>query len=214
MILKNFVVFEGIDGSGTTTQMQKLESRFAAEGKSGLVRFTREPTANEIGRLLRQFLSGKISAHPDTLAFLFAADRNEHLFGRGGIAEETGNGRAVFSDRYLFSSLAYQGESGSPDLPQKLNGDFPLPEYVFFFDLDPETAMQRILARSTLEHTEREIFEETGFQKQVSGKYKSLFASFRQTAPDMHILTIDAALPPEEIAGKIWKTAGILPKFN
>jgi dTMP kinase len=72
-------------------------------------------------------------------------------------------GKAVFSDRYLFSSLAYQGETLSDDLAVSLNRDFPLPEVLLFFDLDAEAAMGRVERRGE----DREIYETIAFQRRV-----------------------------------------------
>ena len=210
MSLRNFIVFEGIDGTGTTTQLRMLEARFHGteiEGKSA-VRFTSEPTSGEIGKLIRKALKGDVSFTPDTMARLFAADRGEHIFGSGGIKELVDKGNAVFSDRYLFSSLAYQGEAGDPGLPALLNRDFPLPEYLFFFDIDPQTSMDRVEKRAgTLE-----IYEKLDFQKKVRQRYLAIFADFEKSASGMHVIRINAAEPIDTIAENIWSIVQNMPK--
>ena len=87
-ILKNFAVFEGIDGSGTTTQLEILEKYFR-ENPNCLPPFykTNEPTDGSIGKLIRLSLRKEVLLCPGTIAFLFAADRNEHIYGPGGIKE-------------------------------------------------------------------------------------------------------------------------------
>ncbi|MGL4985784.1 MAG: dTMP kinase, partial [Treponemataceae bacterium] len=132
MVLPNFIVFEGIDGSGTSTQMQILKDRL----KNDDIFFTAEPTTQETGKFLRQILGSKISVHPKTAAYLFAADRCEHLYGTGGIVEALSQNKVVICDRYLFSSLAYQTQECGVELPSLLNKDFPLPQIVFFFDIE------------------------------------------------------------------------------
>lgn len=210
MILHNFAVFEGIDGTGTTTQMNRLKDRYASvPGASDSVVFTGEPTSGEIGKLIRRALRGDISFKADTMARLFAADRGEHLDGSGGIRELLAAGKAVFSDRYLFSSLAYQGETGTAGLPNLLNRDFPLPEYLFFFDIDPDVSMDRVERRAgTLE-----IYEQRDLQRKVRERYLDLIAGFEKSDPEMCVIRLDASRTIDEIAAKIWSIARNLPKI-
>ncbi len=105
-ILKNFIVLEGLDGSGTTTQMNNLGEKYHKNGISH--QLTMEPTDNHVGKLIRQVLEKEIEVEPETLAVLFSADRYEHIFGRKGIKELTENNTWIICDRYLFSSIAYQ----------------------------------------------------------------------------------------------------------
>ncbi len=127
-ILKKFIVLEGLDGSGTTTQIKMLSDKFKNSGIKLLV--TAEPTDNRIGRIIRETLHHKYKIKPDTLALLFAADRNEHLFGKKGIIDYLDEGYYVISDRYFFSSIAYQSLNCDLDWVIALN-NFPLPEYLF-----------------------------------------------------------------------------------
>ena len=87
MILKNFIVFEGIDGAGTSTQIKKLVERGNAELGSGHFAATAEPTGSETGLFLRRMLAGNFHVDEKTNAYLFAADRCEHIFGKGGVRE-------------------------------------------------------------------------------------------------------------------------------
>lgn len=211
MILRNFAVFEGIDGTGTTTQLNLLRDSFDrnAAGEKSPVWFTCEPTSGEIGRLIRRALSGEIELSGDAMARLFAADRAEHIYGSGGIVERLDSGLAVFSDRYLFSSLAYQGETVSPELPRKLNEDFPLPEFLFLFDLDPDAAMERVERRAG----KLEIYEKRDFQRKVRARYLETVDRFEREEPALRVIRIDAALPVGTIAEKIWSIASLLPKL-
>ncbi len=211
MILRNFVVFEGIDGTGTTTQIERLKSAYALrQGENqNLIHFTCEPTSGEIGRLIRRALRGEIHFTPDTMARLFSADRGEHLFGENGIESLIAQGKAVFSDRYLFSSLAYQGEAGNPDLPLLLNGNFPLPEYLFYFDLDEDTAMSRVEKRAG----SLEIYEKRDFQNKVRSRYLEIIERFEHEEKNMKVTRIDASSSIDEIAEKIWSIARNLPKM-
>lgn len=212
MLLRNFVVFEGIDGTGTTTQLDRLKARYAERctGGNTPVFFTCEPTGSEIGKLVRKGLKGDPEFTPDTMARLFAADRGEHIYGKDGILSHLEKGEAVYCDRYLFSSLAYQGSAGDPELPRALNRDFPLPEFLFFFDIDPDAAMDRVERRSL----PLEIYEKREFQKRVRERYMDVIADYERTEPGMRVVRIDAARPIDEIAEKIWSIVRNLPKMG
>ena len=214
MLLKNFAVFEGPDGAGRSTQLARLKSRFAAEKGEDAALFTCEPTGGDVGKLLRRMLAGEVPAHPDTLSFLFAADRHEHLYGAGGVLKALERGKAVFCDRYLFSSIVYQGASGKAHLPLKLNEGFPLPEILFLFEIAPDEALRRVQKRNADANIKEEIFENIDFLRKVAAGYKDVAAAFRKKEPKMKIVEIDAALPQEEIAEIIWSEAKNLPKIE
>jgi dTMP kinase len=204
MVLRNFIVFEGIDGSGTSTQIGKLREK--TENRP--VWYTCEPTALETGTFIRRFLRGEFSLTPETAAFLFAADRQEHLYGPGGIAEQAANGTLVICDRYIFSSMAYQspecGASGGPNLTDELNRNFPLPEYLFFFDIDPVISLNRIIHRKITE-----IYEKADFLTRVREEYQRVLARYEGCG--MNIIRIDGTDSIEHTAEKIWNIVGNLP---
>jgi dTMP kinase len=201
-ILRNFVVFEGGDGSGTTTQLGLLEKRLEA----GAVKFfsTFEPTDHPIGKIIRRGLRGEIPLAPETVARLFAADRGEHLFGKDGIVERCGRGELVVSDRYAPSSLVYQGITCGEELPTLLNRDFPGPELILFFDIDPETAQKRMETRPG-----KEIYEHLEFQIEARRRYKAVLPRFE--AEGVRVETIDASLPLDEVAAQVWTALQKLP---
>jgi dTMP kinase len=204
-ILCNFAVFEGGDGSGTTTQMALLEGRFRDRRPRGPVFHpTCEPTAGPVGALIRSALKKEISVHPDTLARLFAADRTEHLYAPEGIVERCGRGELVVSDRYTLSSLVYQGITSGGELPRSLNAGFPLPELLLFFDIDPETAGQRLRSRPALE-----LFEYLDFQRLVREKYRSLLGEYQNAGVRVEI--IDASASPETVAEAVWSAVLNMP---
>lgn len=198
MILKNFIVFEGIDGAGTSTQIKVLQKRKDADRFF----FTTEPTDSETGKFLRKMLKGDVELDPRTSAFLFAADRNEHLYGKGGtncgVVEKCQNGKIVVSDRYLFSSLTYQSVTCGDELPRKLNESFPLPEILFFFDINPEISLKRVLGRG-----ETEIYEKLDFQKATAERYRKVIAEYEAMNTGMKIVRLDATLPVEKVADLI-----------
>lgn len=197
MILKNFIVFEGIDGAGTSTQIKKLveknPSKFIA---------TAEPTSLPTGKFLRQMLAGEFSVDEKTNAFLFAADRCEHIYGKGGVKELTENGKIVVSDRYLFSSLAYQSVSCGKEFPLFLNSKFPLPQLLFYFEINPEISLARVNSRNE----RKEIYEKLDFQKKTAELYNSVIEDYEKTSAEtgMKIVRIDASKSIDEISDEIF----------
>jgi dTMP kinase len=208
-IFRNFVVFEGGDGSGTSTQIELLRGRFQSrpKGEFPVLFTTFEPTDNPIGGMLRQALRGILPLRPETIARLFAADRNEHLFGAGGIRERCLGGDLVVSDRYVPSSLVYQGIECGENLPALLNRDFPLPELLLFFDIDPNIALQRLENRP-----ERDFYERLEVQILVRERYKALLPAY--AAGGTRLEYLDASKPAEEVAEEVWRVLQKLPIFN
>lgn len=204
MVLHNFIVFEGLDGSGTTTQLGLLKNILSDKRAW----FTAEPTDNEIGKFLRKVLKGSITLDPHTLAYLFAADRCEHIHGIDGIENHIHEGYTVFCDRYIFSSLAYQSPQCGSQLPVKLNEDFPLPEYLFYFNINSEISLSRVASRNG----ETEIFEKSDIQKRTQAEYEHIIQTYKENKPEgMHIIIIDAAKPVEEVHKNILTSLKNLP---
>lgn len=206
MVLDNFIVFEGIDGAGTTTQLNILKEK--PECKNFL--FTAEPTVSPTGKILRNILKGEIKVKNETAAYFFAADRNEHINGElktensmlvTGVKEACSKGKIVISDRYFFSSLAYQSTGCSPEIPRVLNSLFPLPKLLFYFEITPEVSLSRISSRNV-----REIYEKVDFLKVTVEEYHKVLEEYSH--PDknqgMKIVKLDATKPKEEIASLIW----------
>src|SRR5437870_3245745 len=103
-----FIALEGIDGSGKSTQAKLLSDKMQKEGLK--VYLTCEPTGSPIGSLIRNILKGKMEADHRVIAGLFVADRLEHLLHKtNGILKKLANDFTVITDRYYFSSYAYQG---------------------------------------------------------------------------------------------------------
>ncbi len=200
-IIRGFVVFEGIDGTGTTTQLARLGRRLSLSGVP--YRASCEPTPGPVGAMIRQALSGAYDALPETVARLFAADRGEHLYGADGIVERAGLGDIAVSDRYFFSSLAYQGLTCGPELPAALNAPFPLPELLLFFELDPLVAAERMASRAVLD-----IYENIEFQKRVAAAYRDIIGSFEGLG--MTIARIDASAGPDDVEAAVWSAVAPL----
>jgi dTMP kinase len=204
-ILDNFVVFEGGDGSGTSTQLALLGEKFAAlRLKNPFFYPTFEPTDGVIGRLIRSALKNTTPLKAETLARLFAADRNEHLFADGGIVTRCRRGELVVCDRYVLSSLAYQGGECGPELPASLNLAFPAPELLLFFDIDPSVSEERIRSRPSAD-----IYEHLEFQKKVREQYLSLPGGYRDAGVRVEI--IDAAQSVEKVAEEVWRALSKMP---
>lgn len=198
MTLKNFIVFEGIDGSGTSTQIKKLVER-------DLNKFvaTAEPTKKETGLFLRKMLGGDFSVDSKTAAYLFAADRCEHIYGKDGVIDLLNQGKIVVSDRYFFSSLAYQSVSCGNELPRLLNSQFPLPEILFYFYIDPEISLKRVEDRNE----KKEIYEKIDYQKKTAALYEEVINEYLkpELKGEMKIIKIDASKSIEEISQIIWQ---------
>lgn len=203
MILNKFIVFEGIDGSGTTSQINLLKD---CEEYKNII-FTAEPSKSEIGKFLRQMLSGSVKFTNESAAFVFAADRNEHINGElkfnedgtlcTGIKKACEKNNIVLSDRYLFSSLAYQSTNCDPILSKELNKFFPLPQLVFFFDIEAKAALERVCSRGE----SKEVYENLTFLEETVKQYRRVFKEFEENpeAKDMKIIYIDATKSKEEI---------------
>ena len=190
-ILEGFVVLEGIDGSGTTTQLRRIGEETAKRNIASWTSF--EPTDLPIGQFVRRVLSGEVGALPGTIARLFAADRHEHIFGANGALEHLRRGELVIFDRYFFSSLAYQGMDCGFELPLELNAEFPLPELLLFFDLDVDIAMERVAQRPG-----RDIYETHAALEKVRAAYEEAIRPFEKSG--MRIIRIDAARPITEVS--------------
>ncbi|NOZ59512.1 MAG: dTMP kinase [Euryarchaeota archaeon] len=165
------LAFEGIDGSGKGTQA-KLLARWLRE-RGYEVFLTREPTGGAIGRVLRRGLSTSCFL-PRTEALLFAADRSEHL---REIMEHLHEGRIVVTERYFYSSLAYQSAAGLElEWLRSINSFAPEADLVIYLDVDPEVALERITSPGSLRGVtrEREHFERREFLERVREAYLEL----------------------------------------
>lgn len=184
-----FIVFEGPDGSGKTTQ----QKRVAAALCSAICEC--EPTTGEIGKQIRHALGGEVDCAPETLALLFAADRREHVRALEKMLED---GKTVLCDRYVFSSIAYQGLELDTAWIGEINRratERLLPDAVVYIDLPTESCMARI-ARGR-DHTE--IFETTERISKVRENYERAFAMF----PNLKLIRIDGAQPMEDVTRDI-----------
>ncbi len=191
-VLSRFIAIEGLDGAGTSTQAEAL-----TKALNGDVWRTFEPTDGEIGSLIRRILGKEVAATPQTVAHLYAADRAEHLYRpQTGILSRLEAGATVVTDRYLFSSLAYQSVECGFDFVLTLNASFPLPRHLFYLDIDPSVGEKRLATRSF-----RDIYEETSFQEKVHHLYERTLDHFTGTGVEIH--RIDGTLEVETITRSI-----------
>jgi len=197
--LRRFIVLEGVDGAGTTTQLRAADAALEAAGVPHWC--TAEPSPGPVGSLIRRVLGGEIATAPGTVAHLFAADRCEHLYGSRGIIERLELGEAVICDRYVLSSLAYQGAACGLDLPLSLNDRFPSPSLLIYFDIDPRLSMARIDGRDS-----REIYELLPFQERVRAAYEEALGLV--DAQLTRIIRVAANLPRAEVSRLVLAAVG------
>ncbi|MCK5736651.1 MAG: dTMP kinase [Spirochaetaceae bacterium] len=189
-IWERMVAVEGIDGAGTTTLTRNLGK---ALSKQNIPYVTGcEPTDGDIGKIIRAALSGKQPVKPKTLALLFAADRREHLYSPNGILNDINSEKIYITDRYFFSSLAYQSLDADWDWVKQLNDEYPLPGYLIYLGLPVEEAQKRISIRD-----EREIFEKADLQHRVSESYLKSIEAYRNQG--MKILELDSREKAEDV---------------
>jgi dTMP kinase len=188
-----FVVLEGADGCGKTTQARLLMERLRAEGHEVVA--TREPGATPAGAVIRSLVLGDADISPWTEALLIAADRAEHV--AKVIRPALAQGAVVVSDRYVPSSLAYQGVArglgvGAVERLSAVATDGLEPDIVVVFDVGPDVAATRMAA--TPDRLERE----SGFQEAVRQAYRDLAAPH-----GWHLL--DGSAPVHQVADEVWK---------
>lgn len=208
-MMSKFIVFEGIDGAGKTTQIKLLSARLKKRGIECYI--TAEPTDMPSGKLIREALSGRVKTTTAEMADMFAHDRVIHNKDEEkGIDAHLNDGITVISDRYYYSSLAYQGSELGFDAVAALNlnnPDIRTPDICLFLDLSPEKSLERIGKRAD---TPTEIYENYDYLEKTRRMFFDVFERLR--ARGEHIEIIDASGSAEEISDKIIDC--VLPLFN
>ena len=190
------ITFEGVEGSGKTTQMIRLERWLRAKGRR--VSCTREPDGTRLGTGVRRLFEGpRVKPEPLVEVFLFMAARHQHVAEK--IRPWLERGRIVLSDRYADATVAYQGygRGVDPDLIRELNVRATggvLPDLTLLFDLDPVEGFRRI-GRRRLDHFER---EKLAFHRRVRRGYLEIL----RTEPK-RVRLIHAAPPPPAVAAQV-----------
>ncbi len=167
-----FIVFEGIDGAGTTTQSARFARYLRSERR--VVHTTREPSDGPVGHLLRLALGGRVDLGPaHTMALLFAADRVDHV--NQEIRPHLRDGSVVICDRYDLSSITYQTATAPPEerdsfesWVRDINRYAVRPDATVILHVDPEEAEKRRANRQGAP----ELFEETQLQKDLAALYR------------------------------------------
>lgn len=193
-----FIVFEGIDGSGKSTQIKKISNRLKSIGLD--VYTTVEPTDGPVGVLIRQMLSGKVPVDQRTIASLFAADRTDHLVNKvNGIQQKVNQGEIVLCDRYYFSSYAYHAQYIDMEWvihANSLNAEILRPDVTLFIDVDPEVCFERIKKS----RTRFEMYEKIDVMKKVRANY---FKAFDALKGSEKIVVIDGNRSMETVEEEI-----------
>ena len=194
-----FIVIEGLDGSGKTTQLRALAANLKAMGRA--VAETAEPTASATGGLIRDALSGFTPRTGTEIAALFMADRVAHNVNPvNGIGKMLSEGKDVICDRYYYSSLAYQGTVTDPEWVFHINVDCPeirKPDLCVFLDLDDEECVRRMERGRAF----REIYENENALIAIRKRY---YETFRRLEGRDRIRVVDAARAPETVAEDVF----------
>lgn len=191
-----FIVFEGLDGSGTTTQAALLSAWLSERGVS--VERTFEPSTGPIGGLTRSVIDGRLSVEPSALALMFAADRVDHLHHpRNGIVTSLRRGTTIISDRYVLSSLAYQATQGlTIDWLLDINGHAVVPDVTIFIDTPVRVCLERIRRRSLRD----EMFHDGDQLRRIESLYKEVLSHGEFLG---ELVTADGNQAPETVAKQI-----------
>ena len=172
-----FIVIEGIDGAGKTTQIELLAEKLRAEGRT--VHITAEPTASVSGGLLRDALGGISNRTACEMAALFVLDRIFHNVNPNGINAMLERGIDVICDRYYYSSLAYQGSQTDFEWVKNMNLGCPeirIPDICIFLDLAPEESLKRI----SKGRTTTELYEKLDTLESVRKRFFDVFELLRE----------------------------------
>ncbi len=189
-----FVVIEGLDGAGTTTQVERLVTQLRADGAD--VFQTREPTGGPIGKVIRRSLSADPEAPPvEALPWMFAADRADHVF--RFVEPARARGTWVVSDRYVPSSLAYQSLTLPLEQVFALNAHFPVPDALIYVDVAVDMCLERIGGRDEA----REIYERKGQLVAIDAAYHRVLDRLRARGDRVDV--VDGAGTVDEVADAI-----------
>ena len=199
----SLVAIEGLDGSGITTQAEKLVAYLDARGHRAML--TREPSAGRIGTFTRELLADKTAlAHAGalrTLSLLFAADRIDHL--HSVVTPALARGITVVSDRWYHSSLAYQRTGVERDWIAALHRPVPTPDVTVFLDVRPEVASERREAAQR----PREFFHEPATQLEVAAGYRATIAELRTQGERIEV--VDGERSIDDVFKQLLRAVGL-----
>jgi dTMP kinase len=186
-----FICVEGLDGCGKTTQAKMLVKRLKRDRDAV---YTAEPSKGRIGRFIKRYcLHGDKRVSSVVEALLFAADRFEHV--ENEVLPALDKGKIVVSDRYVYSSLAYQGATGLDlDWIEKINKHAVRPDLAIFVDVKPKTVVQRLKPK-------RSVMENLETQRKVREVYVRFVEKGR-------LVSIDGNMSKREVAESIMSVVG------
>jgi len=181
------ICIEGLDASGKTTQARRLVRNLKRRGFEAV--YTTEPSSGEIGRFIRERILQRRKRVPSVVeALLFAVDRIDHVERR--IKPALQEGKVVVCDRYMFSSIAYQGATGlNMKWIEEINRAAIPPDLAIYLDVPPEVVVKRIKRK-------RSVMERLQVQRRVQEVYMKLVQSGRLTP-------INANRPADEVSKNI-----------
>ncbi|BAQ09476.1 thymidylate kinase [Bacillus sp. OxB-1] len=197
-----FISFEGPEGAGKTTALMNVYERLKADGRQVIV--TREPGGITISEKIRSIILDNDHEEMDgrTEALLYAAARRQHLVEK--IEPALRQGRIVLCDRFIDSSLAYQGHARGLGMEEVLAinkfaiGE-TMPDLTIFFDIPPEAGLARIASNENREQNRLDN-ESLQFHRVVYEGYQQVLQRYPE-----RIRSVDASLSEEEVAEKVWK---------
>ncbi|MDR3697953.1 dTMP kinase [Mucilaginibacter sp.] len=199
-----FIAFEGIDGSGKSTQVKLLKEKLEQAGLK--VYTTCEPTESPIGKIIRDIFTHKMEADHRVIAGLFVADRLDHLLNKtNGIIKMLEEGYTVITDRYYFSSYAYQ--STHMDLnwviqANSLSAGLLRPDVNIFIDITPEQSMERLKKG----RTSIELYETLENLQNVRNKY---FEVMELLQSEERIFKTNGNRDADTISNEIWSNLAL-----
>lgn len=204
-----FITFEGPDGSGKSTIIKKVYERLVNDGFD--IVLTREPGGTPIAEKIRDIIldNSNVALDARTEALLYAASRRQHLVEK--IRPALKEGKIVLCDRFLDSSLAYQGGGRNLGVQNVLNINLfatenTYPDLTLFFDIDPELGLKRV-SQDKKRVADRLDNENENFHEKVYSTFKEIVNTNRQ-----RIITIDASKSIEEVTECAYRT--IKEKLN
>ncbi|MCX6765546.1 MAG: dTMP kinase [Candidatus Moranbacteria bacterium] len=193
-----FIVFEGLDGSGQTTQINLLEKYLKLKGKK--VHMTAEPSSSLIGGLIRAVLTHHWKLSNTGLQLLYCADRAHHL--ETEVYPALAKGNIVLSSRYFFSTIAFGSLNNDTRWLEKINEKFPKPDVTFFINVSPKECIKRL----DLSRFRKEIFE----KEEKMGKVLRTYIKIGKNKKYKNFFTINGEQPVEKISQDVIK---IIDKF-
>lgn len=189
-----FIVLEGLDGAGTTTQAAALAA--ALQACDLQVQLTAEPSDGPVGRVARAHVNRETELDPQAAALCFSADRADHL--HRVVRPALASRRWVVCDRYLLSTLAYQGAEGvDRGWIMALSASFEVPDLTIFLDLPHDERARRMSGRG---HTDR--YEAPDLQEGIRDSYRTSIEILRSAGHRLEVL--DGTGDTEAVTARVW----------